>query len=56
MQFAKINETTSDRATSGHGWPDWQKDMSIIAEWLDQHLKPRDKGKDQEKDKGAAAR
>jgi acetyl esterase/lipase len=24
-----------------HGWPDWQKDMAIITDWFDTHLKPR---------------
>ena len=23
---------------AGHGWPDLLKDMSIIADWFDQHL------------------
>jgi acetyl esterase/lipase len=25
----------------GHGWKDWHKDMAIIADWFDAHLKPK---------------
>jgi acetyl esterase/lipase len=28
-----------------HGWPKWDKDMAIIVDWFDQHLKPYDKDK-----------
>ena len=26
---------------AGHGWPDWHKDMAIIADWFDAHLKAK---------------
>jgi dipeptidyl aminopeptidase/acylaminoacyl peptidase len=24
-----------------HGWPDFVKDLSIVADWFDAHLKPK---------------
>ncbi len=30
---------------AGHGWPDLFKDMSIIADWFDAHLKPKEAAK-----------
>ena len=28
------------RAGKGHGWPDLGKDMEVLADWFDEHLRP----------------
>jgi acetyl esterase/lipase len=41
---------------AGHGWPDWHKDMTTIADWFDAHLKPQKPAVREDKDRGKPAR
>ncbi len=40
LKSAGVETKLVVRKGAGHGWPDLLKDMSIIADWFDAHLKP----------------
>jgi acetyl esterase/lipase len=40
LKSAGVETKLVVRKAAGHGWPDLLKDMSIIADWFDAHLKP----------------
>jgi acetyl esterase/lipase len=40
MQAAGATAKLITKAGLGHGWPDQAKDMILLADWFDQHLKP----------------
>jgi acetyl esterase/lipase len=41
LKSAGVDAKLVVKPGAGHGWPEWHKDMAILADWFDAHLKPR---------------